>query len=154
MCFIGYRRITAEVDDRHVIGRRFLARCGFQCEAVLRKHKILHQRNSNTALYVLLNSDFEEVERRLKTYLGLPLTQPMHKVAQLESSKGTDGRAVAVMSAAGTSAVAVDGVGAGAGDGGKSCGVNTAGGESASHKRNEKKKAKRKEKANRVNITW
>lgn len=80
----GYRRISAEVDERHVIGRKFLERCGFQLEAVLRKHKILQQRNSNTALYVVLNSEWVDVERKLKHYLGISLVPQLHKIASIE----------------------------------------------------------------------
>jgi glutaredoxin-related protein len=121
----GYRRIVAEVEERHQIGRKFLERCGFQCEAVLRKHKVLHQRNSNTALYTVLNSDFLEVEKRLKTYLGWSLAPKMHKIAEVESGSGVKGEAV--------------------GEVGK-------GGTGGSSKKNEKKKSKRK--SNRANITW
>jgi hypothetical protein len=121
----GYRRIVAEVEERHQIGRKFLERCGFQCEAVLRKHKVLHQRNSNTALYTVLNSDFLEVEKRLKTYLGWSLAPKMHKIAEVESAGAVKSAAVE------------------AGKGGASGG---------SSKKNEKKKSKRK--SSRANITW
>jgi hypothetical protein len=115
---------VAEVEERHQIGRKFLERCGFQCEAVLRKHKVLHQRNSNTALYTVLNSDFLEVEKRLKTHLGWSLAPKMHKIAEVEC-----------------------------GGGGKSeVGEVGKGSASCSSKKNEKKKSKRK--SNRANITW
>jgi hypothetical protein len=81
---VGYRRITAEVDERHIIGRKFLERCGFTLEAVLEKHKIIQNRNSNTALYVLLNSQWDEEERKLKVYLGIPLKQVQHKIAEID----------------------------------------------------------------------
>lgn len=80
----GYRRITAQVDERHVIGRKFLERCGFTLECVLRKHKILQQRNSNTALYVVLNSEWLDVERKLKHSLGINLAPENHKIAAIE----------------------------------------------------------------------
>lgn len=80
----GYRRITAELDERHVIGRKFLERCGFQLEAILRKHKIVQRRNRNTALYVVLNTDFQEVELKIKTLLGWSLLPEVHKVAEME----------------------------------------------------------------------
>ena len=80
----GYRRITAEVDARCVIGRKFLERCGFQLEAVLRKHKIVQNRNSDTALYVVLNSDWVDVERKLKVLLGMSLKPIVHKIAEIE----------------------------------------------------------------------
>jgi hypothetical protein len=47
---------------------------------------VLHNRNSNTALYTVLNSDFLEIERRLKTYLGLPLTPPLQRAAAIHTS--------------------------------------------------------------------
>lgn len=131
---LGYRRITAEVEERHIIGRKFFERCGFQCEAVLRKHKVLHNRNSNTALYTVLNSDFVEVERRLKLFLGIPLTAPMQKIAAI------DGASAAVEA----EAVARQG------------GVTGVAGSSAgsSSKKNAKKGLKRKSKDNRINIVW
>ena len=68
----GYRRVTAELDERHVIGRKFLQRCGFELEAVLRKHRVVGNRNRNTALYVLLNSDWQESsEKKLQSLLRL-----------------------------------------------------------------------------------
>lgn len=72
------------MDERHVIGRKYLERCGFTLECVLRKHKILQQRNSNTALYVVLNSEWVDVERKLKGYLGISLTPQVHKIASIE----------------------------------------------------------------------
>ena len=133
----GYRRITAEVEERHVIGRKFLERCGFQCEAILRKHKVLHCRNSNTALYVMLNSDFEQVERKLKTHLGLSLTAKMHKIAELESGKDVaTGLALSHTPVIASVPVVESGKG-------NSC-----------VKRNEKKKDKRKNKRNKASITW
>ena len=67
---IGIRRITSELDERHVIARKFLQRCGFQLEATLRKHKIVQNRNRNTSLYVILNSEWIDVERKLHSLLG------------------------------------------------------------------------------------
>lgn len=37
---VGYRRVSSTLNERHVIGRRFLERCGMRCEATLRKHKV------------------------------------------------------------------------------------------------------------------
>lgn len=59
--FIGYRRVTAEVDERNIIGRKLLQKCGFNFETTLRKHKVIQNRNSNTALYVILNSEWQEL---------------------------------------------------------------------------------------------
>ena len=85
LCFIaGYRRITAETDERNVIARKFLERCGFELEAVLRKHRIVRNRNSNTVLYTVLNSDWMDVERKLKALLGIPLVPALHKIAEIE----------------------------------------------------------------------
>jgi hypothetical protein len=88
----GYRRITAEVDERHVIGRRFLESCGFQLEAVLRKHKVVQRRNRNTALYVVLNSEWLETETKLKRRLGYSLQPVVHKVAEIESARDIGAR--------------------------------------------------------------
>jgi hypothetical protein len=88
----GYRRITAEVDERHVIGRRFLESCGFQLEAVLRKHKVVQRRNRNTALYVVLNSEWLETETKLKRRLGYSLQPVAHKVAEIESAQDIGGK--------------------------------------------------------------
>lgn len=92
MTCLGYRRITAEVDERHVIGRRFLESCGFQLEAVLHKHKVVQRRNRNTALYVVLNSDWLEVETKLKRRMGYSLQPVVHKVAEIESARDIGGR--------------------------------------------------------------
>ena len=64
--------MTAELDERHVIGRKFLQRCGFELEAVLRKHRVVGNRNRNTAVYVVLNSDWQETaEKKLRVHLRL-----------------------------------------------------------------------------------
>lgn len=60
-------------DERHIIARNFFQRCGFQHEATLRKHRILHSRNSNSAIYVLLNSDWDLAVRNLLRLLNLPM---------------------------------------------------------------------------------
>lgn len=67
----GYRRVTAELDARHLLYRKFLERCHFKLEAVLRKHKIVCQRNRDTALYVLLNSEFDEATKGFQRLLGI-----------------------------------------------------------------------------------
>lgn len=64
--------MTAETDERHVVARKFLQRCGFEMEAILRKHKIVQRKNCNTALFVMLNSDWQEGgEIRFRKYLKL-----------------------------------------------------------------------------------
>lgn len=81
----NYRRIVCECDARNVIGRKFLERLGFTLEAVLRKHKIVRRRNRDTALYVMLNSDWEQVcELKLKKLLGISLKPVMQKAAEIE----------------------------------------------------------------------
>jgi len=77
--------VTAELDERHIIGRKFLARCGFELEAVMRKHRIVGKRNSNTALFVILNSDWQQEgrEKRLRQYLQLPDTVTV-KIAEID----------------------------------------------------------------------
>jgi RimJ/RimL family protein N-acetyltransferase len=82
----GYRRVVATTDERHSIGRRFLERCGMQCEAILRKHKVVHRRNRNTALYTILNSDWEEARIKLRRYLGLS-EKAQRKVIDIEEFK-------------------------------------------------------------------
>jgi RimJ/RimL family protein N-acetyltransferase len=82
----GYRRIYSECDFRNVIGRKFLERCGFRLEAVMRKHRIFKSRNRDTAFYVLLNSDWEELEVKFKKYLGISLKPKMHKIAEIGES--------------------------------------------------------------------
>jgi len=81
----GYRRVTVELDERHIIGRKFFTRCGFELEAILRKHRIVGKRNSNTALLVMLNSDWQQEgrEKRLRQYLQLPDTVTV-KVAEMD----------------------------------------------------------------------
>lgn len=59
-----------QTDSRNLIGRKFIERCGFVLEAILIKHQIFEDRNRDTALYVLLNSDWEEKAVKLKKYLG------------------------------------------------------------------------------------
>ena len=83
----NYRRVTVEVDSRHIIMRKFLERCGFILEAVLRKCRIVDRRNSDVALYVMLNSEWVDVDVRLKRLLGLPLKPIMHKVAGIDLAK-------------------------------------------------------------------
>jgi len=80
----GYRRITCEVDLRHVVMRKFVERCGFTSEAVLRKHRIVSRRNRDTALYVLLNSDWIDAQLSLKRHLGIDPKPKKVKAAEIE----------------------------------------------------------------------
>eukprot|EP01041_Mallomonas_annulata_P003185 gene3185-6282_t len=79
----GYRRISCEIDSRHMILKKFLERCGFKLEAILRKHRIIARRNRDTAVYSILNSDWNEEEFKLKKYIGIPITK-VHKVAEID----------------------------------------------------------------------
>ena len=69
MYVLGYRRLTVEIDARNVICKKFIDKAGFKLEAILRKHKIVYERNCDTCVYVLLNSEFEEVNTKLSRVL-------------------------------------------------------------------------------------
>jgi hypothetical protein len=47
-----YRRVTVEADLRNIILRKFLERCGLVLESIIRKHRIINNRNRDTAVYV------------------------------------------------------------------------------------------------------
>ena len=95
LTYAGYRRISIAVDARHVVGRKYIERCGFLLEATLRKHLIVNNRNRDSALYVILNSDWEHVSINVKKYLGLPLVPEKHKIAEIdEPSKAAVGAKV------------------------------------------------------------
>ena len=78
-----------EVDIRNIIMRKFLERCGFQQESIMRKHRIVDSRNRDTGVYVLLNSDWDQINIRLKKILDLDLYTKMHKVAEIEENSVT-----------------------------------------------------------------
>ena len=59
-------------------------------EAILRKHRIVHNRNRDTALYSLLNSDWEDIEVRIKKHIGLSLKPVMHNAIEIDSGKDID----------------------------------------------------------------
>ena len=101
---LGYRRVTIELDrcnlqiyslahsltysltrSRHILGKKYVERCGFILETTLRKHMIVHNgRNRDTCLYVMLNSDWIESEIKLKKRVGIdPLKTPALKVAEI-----------------------------------------------------------------------
>ena len=75
--------MTCEIDTRHLILKKFLERCGFKLEAILRKHRVIKRRNRDSAVYVMLNSEWPEEEFKLKRYLGIPLKK-VHKAAEFE----------------------------------------------------------------------
>lgn len=66
--------------------RKFLERCGLVMESVMRKHKIVDSRNRDTAVYVLLNSDWDTINVKLKKILGIDLRKKVHKVAEIEEA--------------------------------------------------------------------
>ena len=82
----GYRRVTAEVDTRHIIARKFFEKCTFLLEAILRKHKVIEDRNCDTALYVILNSDWSDNEVKLKKYLGWNMKPKTDKLAAIPTN--------------------------------------------------------------------
>jgi hypothetical protein len=41
--------------------RKFLERCGFVLESIMRKYRIVNRRNRDIAVYVVFNSDWEQV---------------------------------------------------------------------------------------------
>lgn len=84
---LQYRRVTYEVDDRHTIGKKFLVKCGFKLEATLHKHRIVQERNRDSCVYVVLNSDWPEVELDLRRFCNIPPKQQtkMHNIAEIDS---------------------------------------------------------------------
>lgn len=59
-------------------------------EAVLRKDRIVSNRNRDTALYSLLNSDWEDAEIKIKNHLGLSLKPVMHNAIEIDSGRDID----------------------------------------------------------------
>ena len=66
----GYRRISALIDNRNIQGKRFFERCGFSLEALMLKHRVVNKRNRDTALYRLLNHDWDNGIKLCK-HLGI-----------------------------------------------------------------------------------
>ena len=56
-------------------------------EAVLRKHRIVCNRNRDTVLYSLLNSDWEDAEVKIKMHVGLSLKPVMHNAIEIDSGR-------------------------------------------------------------------
>lgn len=86
---MGYRRIAAYVDARNVISKKFMERLGFKLECVLRKHRILQDRNSDSHVYVILNSEWTEIEAKLHHYVNIPVPklQETHKIAEIPTTE-------------------------------------------------------------------
>ena len=55
----------------------------------MRKHRIIERRNRDTGVYVILNSDYEQIEVKLKKILGIDIRAKMHKVAEIEESSSS-----------------------------------------------------------------
>jgi hypothetical protein len=56
-------------------------------EAILRKHMIINRRNRDTALYVMLNSEWKDAEVKLKIYLGISIFGVKQKIAEIDYSE-------------------------------------------------------------------
>jgi hypothetical protein len=64
-----------------------LFRCGFKIEGILRKHRIVKGRNRDTALYVILNSEWFELSIKLKKWIGIDPNPKTIKVADIQTGK-------------------------------------------------------------------
>jgi len=84
---LNYRRVSYEIDLRHTLGRKFLLKCGFKLEATLHKNRIVQERNRDSCVYVILNSDWCEVEQTLRKHCGLPEVKgtKLHNIAEIDS---------------------------------------------------------------------
>ena len=68
----GYRRISALVDNRNIQGKRFFERCGFSLEGLMLKHRVINNRNRDTAVYRVLNHDWDTIiALKLSKYVGI-----------------------------------------------------------------------------------
>lgn len=71
--FIGYRRVTYYTDSRNEYMKKFLTNLTFLNEGILVKHRIIQNRNSNSNIFTLLNSDWQvDGEAKIKKYLKIP----------------------------------------------------------------------------------
>jgi hypothetical protein len=68
---IGYRRVVVECDNRQKFFHKFLLKCGFKLESILRKNRIFIDRNSDTAMFVILNTEWNEIELPLRRKLNM-----------------------------------------------------------------------------------
>lgn len=83
----GYRRITAEIDTKNIIAQKFFRRCGFILEATFRKHKIIDERNQDTALYVILNSEWDDIKLQLMKLLSIDQKPKGENLFHIPSAK-------------------------------------------------------------------
>jgi len=90
--FKGYRRVTAEVEERNIIARKLFQRCGFFFETILRKHKVIQNRNSNTAVYIVLNSDWQDVGPKLRSYANIPKKELVKAIEIAEAREITNNK--------------------------------------------------------------
>jgi RimJ/RimL family protein N-acetyltransferase len=82
-----YRRVTAETSTRNVAARRLLERSGFTLEATLRKHRVRFGRNQDTALYTMLNSEWQECAARLRKNLGYKPVSAGVRLFEIQSAE-------------------------------------------------------------------
>ncbi len=62
-------------------------RCQWKNEGILRKHRIVKNRNRDSALYVMFNSEWITSSVSIKKYIGLDWKPKSVKVADIQSSK-------------------------------------------------------------------
>ncbi len=76
----GYRRVSVSIDSRHVVARKLFEKAGFALESIMRKARVVSNRNSDRAIYVMLNSEWEASGRgKLVTLTGLGALAPKSK---------------------------------------------------------------------------
>jgi len=62
---LGYRRVELSIDSQDVTSRKLPGRLGFTQEGLLPKHKIVREANRDSAIYGMLNSDWNKGARAL-----------------------------------------------------------------------------------------
>mmetsp|Transcript_33972 Transcript_33972/g.44839 ORF Transcript_33972/g.44839 Transcript_33972/m.44839 type:complete len:341 (-) Transcript_33972:202-1224(-) len=76
---VGYRRIELSLDEDDSTHRKYVEQMGFSLEGTLRKHMVVRESSRNTAVYSLLNSEWdfasEKFKRKLKENEKLPAFQ-------------------------------------------------------------------------------
>ena len=59
---------------------------GFRLESICHKHKIIQERNRDSAVYVITNADWPEIESNLRIKCSLPKkTVKLHNIAEIET---------------------------------------------------------------------